>query len=102
MESDYSFASLVDVFKGQDAVVSTLATLSVQQQLGIIDAAVAAGVKRFLPSEFGSDTSVDDEVDVAPFLSDKQEVVKYLRTKEADGLSWTALCTGPWIDWVSD
>ncbi|KAI1177346.1 hypothetical protein F4777DRAFT_596737 [Nemania sp. FL0916] len=100
LRSDYSFASLADVFKGQDAVVSTISTLSVQQQLAIIDAATTAGVKRFLPSEFGSDTSVDDEENTAAFIRDKQEVVRYLRRKEAGGLSWTALCPGPWVDWM--
>ncbi|GAP93231.2 putative 2`-hydroxyisoflavone reductase [Rosellinia necatrix] len=99
-QSDYSFASLVEAFKGQDVVVSTISTLNVQQQLNIIDAAVAAKVKRFVPSEFGSDTSVDDEDDMATFIKEKKEVVRHLRTKEASGLSWTALCPGPWIDWM--
>ncbi|KAH8166700.1 hypothetical protein CIB48_g1554 [Xylaria polymorpha] len=100
LQSDYKFASLVEAFRGQDAVVSTVSTITVQHQVSIIDAAVAAKVKRFIPSEFGSDTSVDDEDNTAGFLKDKQEVVGYLRTKEADGLSWTSLCTGPWIDWM--
>lgn len=101
LQSDYSFRSLVDAFKGQDAVISTVSTLTVQQQLSIIDAAAAAKVKRFMPSEFGSDTSVDDDDSTAAFLRDKQAVVKYLRTKEIGGLSWTALCPGAWVDWVS-
>ncbi|KAI0456791.1 hypothetical protein F5B21DRAFT_466751 [Xylaria acuta] len=100
LQSDYKFASLVDAFEGQDAVVSTVSTITVQKQVSIIDAAVAAKVKRFIPSDFGSDTSVDDEDNTAGFLRDKQEVVRYLRTKEADGLSWTSLCTGPWVDWM--
>lgn len=101
LQSDYSFESLVDAFKGQDAVISTVSTLTVQQQLSIIDAAAAAKVKRFLPSDFGSDTSVEDDDSISAFLKDKQGVVRYLRTKEIDGLSWTALCPGAWVDWVS-
>lgn len=101
LQSDYSFESLVDAFKGQHAVISTVTTSTVQQQLKIIDAAAAAKVKRFLPSEFGSDTSVDDDDAIEAFLKDKQEVVRYLRTKESEGLSWTALCPGAWVDWVS-
>ncbi|KAI0490406.1 hypothetical protein F4859DRAFT_7151 [Xylaria cf. heliscus] len=100
LQSDYTFTSLVDAFKGQDAVVSTVSTITVQQQLSIIDAAVAAKVKRFIPSEFGSDTSANDEENASGFIKDKQEVVRYLRTKEADGLSWTSICTGAWIDWM--
>lgn len=89
------------MFKDQDAVVSLISTADVSQQETIIDAAVAAGVKRFLPSEFGSDTSVENLAGIAPLLAPKQEVVRYLRTKEPAGLSWTALCSGSWIDWVS-
>ncbi|KAI1181831.1 NmrA-like domain-containing protein [Nemania serpens] len=100
LQSDYSFESLVDAFKGQHAVISTVTTSTVQQQLKIIDAAAAAKVKRFLPSEFGSDTSVDDDDAIEAFLKDKQEVVRYLRTKESEGLSWTALCPGAWVDWM--
>ncbi|KAI1110068.1 hypothetical protein F5Y14DRAFT_430135 [Nemania sp. NC0429] len=100
LQSDYSFKSLVDAFKGQDAVISTVSTLTVPQQLNIIDAAAAAKVKRFLPSEFGSDTSVDDDGAIEEFLKGKQEVVRYLRTKEIDGLSWSALCPGAWVDWM--
>ncbi|KAI1747348.1 NAD(P)-binding protein [Xylaria castorea] len=100
VQSDYTSTSLVEAFKGQDAVVSTISTMNVKQQVTIIDAAVAAKVKRFIPSDFGSDSSVEDEAHVTGFLKDKQEVVKYLRTKEADGLSWTSLVTGPWVDWL--
>ncbi|KAI0855969.1 hypothetical protein F4860DRAFT_494611 [Xylaria cubensis] len=100
LQSDYTYSSLVEAFKSQDAVVSTISTMNVQQQVRIIDAAVAANVKRFIPSDFGSDSSVEGEEHVTGFLKDKQEVVRYLRTKEADGLSWTSLCTGPWVDWL--
>lgn len=101
IRSDYTFGSLVGVFTGQDAVISTLSTANVAGQKNIIDAVAAAKVKRFLPSEFGSDTSVDGLEDAAPFLKGKQEIMEYIKTKEVEGLTWTALFTGPWIDWVS-
>lgn len=101
VQSNYSFLSLIQVFGGQDAVISTIATLNAKDQQNIIDAAAAAKVKRFLPSEFGSDTSVEGLEELAPMLQRKQEVLDYLKTKQAEGLSWTALYTGPWIDWVS-
>ena len=54
---DYaSMESLTDALRGQDAVVSTLASVSLSAQFLMIDAAIAAGVKRFIPSEFGSNT----------------------------------------------
>lgn len=71
-----------------------------EDQKKIIDAAVAARVKRFLPNEFGADTSDERLGEMFALFKVKQELVAYLKQKEADGLSWTALCTGSWIDWV--
>lgn len=101
VKSDYTFPSLVQVFTGQDAVISTLSTANIAEQKTVIDAVAAAKVKRFMPSEFGSDTSVDGLEDMAPFLKSKHDVMDYVKSKEAEGLTWTALFTGPWIDWVS-
>jgi uncharacterized protein YbjT (DUF2867 family) len=55
---DYdSLDSLVNALQGQDAVVSTLGSIALQeQQLLLVEAAVKAHVKRFIPSEFGSNT----------------------------------------------
>ncbi|KAJ4244037.1 hypothetical protein NW762_014650 [Fusarium torreyae] len=100
VKSDYTFASLVSVFTGQDAVISTLSTANIAEQNIVIDAVAAAKVKRFMPSEFGSDTSIEGLEKMAPFLKGKQDVMDHVKTKEAEGLSWTALFTGPWIDWM--
>ena len=98
--SDYTLESLTNVFKGQDAVVSTIATEDVAVQKVIVDAAVAAGVKRILPTQFGGDTSRDDLAEVAPFLQPKKDVVDYIKSLDSSTLSWTALCTSGWYDWV--
>ncbi|KAJ3172362.1 hypothetical protein HDU87_007866 [Geranomyces variabilis] len=55
--TDYSHASLLAIFKGQDAVVSTIGAVGLDQQNAIADAAAAAGVQRFIPSEFGCNTT---------------------------------------------
>ncbi|UZP44984.1 hypothetical protein NXS19_012796 [Fusarium pseudograminearum] len=100
VKSDYTPESLVQVLNGQDAVISTLSTANIAEQKTIIDAVAAAKVKRFMPSEFGSDTSIDGLEKMAPFLKGKQDVMDYVKTKEVEGLTWTALFTGPWIDWM--
>ncbi|KAM0203373.1 hypothetical protein ACHAPA_009710 [Fusarium lateritium] len=100
VKSDYTFPSLVSVFTGQDAVISTLSTANIAEQKTVIDAVAAAKVQRFMPSEFGSDTSVEGLETMAPFLKEKQNVMDYVKTKEAEGLTWTALFTGPWVDWL--
>ena len=98
--TDYSSASLLEAFKGQDAVVSTIATFSTHQQSDIIDAAITAGVKRFVPSEYGVDTSLPQVAELLPPALPKQQTVEYLRSKEASGLSWTGVIVGGFFDWT--
>jgi len=56
-----SVLTLRSNFLGIEAVVSLVGAPALTQQKAYIDAAVAAGVKRFIPSEFGCDTQ-------APYL----------------------------------
>lgn len=98
VKSDYSSDSLKSAFAGQDAIVSIVGTPGFAAQQTIIDAAIASGVKRFIPSEYGCDTSSPDVVKLVPFLGGKRQVVEYLQTKESS-ISWTALITGPFFDW---
>ena len=54
-EADFAdLESLKSAFQGQDAVVSVVGDAGIHSQKLMIDAAIAAGVKRFLPSNFGS------------------------------------------------
>lgn len=41
--------SIVEALQGQDAVISTVAVKAINSQYNIINAAVEAGVKRFIP-----------------------------------------------------
>lgn len=95
VSDDYPEAELLEAFKGQDAVISTIATASAGQQHSIIDAAIKAGVKRFVPSEFGSDTRNDKAMAILPqYFKGKADAVDYLKSKESTGLTWTAFVTG--------
>lgn len=98
VKTDYSEASLLDAFKGQDAIVSTISPEGLPTQKLIIDAAIAAGVKVFLPSEYGVDTSIRSSPDVVPALGPKIETVDYLKSQQ-DKISWTVLITGSLFDW---
>ena len=100
-KTDYSEPDLVDALKGQDAIVSTIGGAGFQEQKKIIDAAVKAGVKRFLPSEFSANTMSPSVLDLVPLSQAKKDVLDYLGAKEGDGLSWTGIATGPMFDWVS-
>ncbi|PSN58914.1 NAD(P)-binding protein [Corynespora cassiicola Philippines] len=93
-----SIDSLKSVLIGQDAVISLVGGNSLGDQKKLIDAAISAGVKRFIPSEFGSN-SVDERVRaIVPFLAAKTGTVDYLKSKESI-ISWTSVITGPFFDW---
>lgn len=72
------------------------------QQQKLVDAAVRAGVKRFLPSEFSSSSEDPAVLGLLPLFEVKKNLIEYLKNKEQDGLSWTGLATGLLFDWVSD
>ncbi|KAJ0298715.1 hypothetical protein COL516b_009800 [Colletotrichum fioriniae] len=57
VKTDYSEDSLVKILAGQDAVVSMLPIMALGEQQKIVEAAIKAGVKRFIPSEYGSDSA---------------------------------------------
>ncbi|KAK6216839.1 isoflavone reductase [Colletotrichum tabaci] len=99
VKSDYSAESLEKVLKGQDAVVSMLPIMALEEQTKIAEAAIKAGVKRFIPSEYGSDSLSDDVIAAVPFFQPKKAHLEWLATKEAQ-ISWTAIITGPFFDWA--
>ena len=55
---DYtSVPDLTAALTGQDAVISVLTTSAMEIQIPLIEAAVKAGVRRFLPPEFCANIS---------------------------------------------
>jgi len=56
VKKTYDDPTLHEVFLGQDGVVSAVGGGAILDQIKLIDAAVKAGVKRFIPSEFGVNT----------------------------------------------
>ena len=100
LRTDYSADSLRKAFQDQDVVVSATSTFSTDQQHRLIDAAIAAGVKRFLPSDYGFDTSDDEVVGLVPPALSKVDTIAYLRAKESLDLSWTSVSCGALFDWA--
>ncbi|PYH40394.1 aromatic alcohol reductase [Aspergillus saccharolyticus JOP 1030-1] len=95
----YPQEDLVKAFEGQDAVVNAITSFSVAEQLKFIDAAITAGVKRFVPSEYGLDNNTPAAQELSPVFKDKGLVQEYLRSKESSGLTWTAIACGMWLGW---
>lgn len=92
--------SITSALQGVEGLVSNVASHALLSQKKIIDAAVAAGVKRFLPSEFGSDLSVKAN-QLVPFNKPKVEIQHYLEetSKKHPELTYTLVCNGPFLDW---
>lgn len=99
--SDYTEDSLVASFKGQDAVVSALGAAGLSEEIKLIDAAVKAGVKRFIPSEFSCDAQNKQTAELIPVFGLKVRTHEHLKAQEVKGLSWTSIPSGPAFDLVS-
>jgi hypothetical protein len=99
--TDYSPTSLALAFAGQDAVLSLLGLSAISQQYALVEAAVTAGVKRFLPSEFGIDNASAQVLAIVPPFRVRAELIENLKAKQAAGslIEWTAVVTGLFLDW---
>lgn len=85
--------------EGQDVVISMIAVFATGGQQILVDAAIAAGVKRFFPSEFGPPSRDERFAALHPALPPKVATVDYLRSKESQ-ISWSALIPGAFFDWA--
>lgn len=94
---DYSSQdSLVNALKGQDAYVSNVPNH--EEQPALIDAAISAGVKRFIPSEFGSNISGNANTAALPVFKGKKITQDYLKQKTNE-ISYTLINNGLFLDW---
>lgn len=93
----YGEDELLAAFKGQDAVILTTGHTLGGKEGAILDAAIKAGVKRFIPSEFGSNSQNEAAVGVFPMMAGKRKFVEVLKGRESE-IEWTALATGLFLD----
>lgn len=100
---DYDNAeSLVSALKGQDAVVSAVGYSAFRGQEALIDAAIAAGVKRIIPSEYGADPDFPP-VRQLPVFADKVRIAEYVKTKtQGTSTTYTLVANNEFLDWDLD
>jgi uncharacterized protein YbjT (DUF2867 family) len=93
---------LTEALRGQDAVVSTITTVGIESQRNLIDGAVAAKVKRFIPSEFGCDLS-NPKARQLPVYGQKVQIQEALeqKTKGTD-TTYTYVYNNAFLDWGID
>ncbi|KAI0845643.1 NAD(P)-binding protein [Daldinia vernicosa] len=101
-EVDFSSVeSLTPALVGVQVVVSCVATLAMGDQDPPIDAAAAAGVRRFIPAEFGID-SMNPLCRQLPIVGvSKAKTQQRLREKSRSnpGFTYTAIANGLFLDW---
>ncbi|POS78738.1 hypothetical protein DHEL01_v202859 [Diaporthe helianthi] len=93
--------SLVAALKGQDAVVSALGVQpgTAQAQKALAQASADTGVKRFIPSDFGSNLDHPEVRKLAVF-KDKFELHDDLaRLAKETPLTWTGVYNAAFLDW---
>ena len=99
---DYtSLSSLQSVLTGHDALISTLTTAAAGAQSTLMEAAVAAGVRRLIPSEFGSDT-LNPRARTLPVFKDKivvQDLVTRLCAESEGKTTYTLVMNNAFLDW---
>jgi putative NADH-flavin reductase len=91
--------SLAKVLEGQDAVVCALADDTFDQQMNLINASIKAGVKRYFPSEWGSNSLEPKSRGLMDVFDQKYKIIDYLKEKQGNGFSWTGITVGAFYDW---
>ncbi|KAI0849119.1 NAD(P)-binding protein [Daldinia vernicosa] len=91
---------LTSAFKGQDAVVSAVPNPALATESIMIDAAIAAAVKRIIPSEYSTnlDTPLSRQL---PIVKEKVKVRDYLQSAIASNgtsTTWTSVNNGPFFE----
>ncbi len=100
---EVDFASpeaMIPALRGAEVVIACVATLAIGSQNPLIDAAAAAGVRRFIPAEFGVDSRNALCVQL-PMCAPKAATQRYLEEKSRahPGFTYTAVANGLFLDW---
>lgn len=96
---------LVEAFKDQDAIICTLNDAAVSAQTGLIEAAVEAGVKRFIPSEWANIDLKASVPELEEGITRRLSIIELLDQKAKDAavtgkvFHWTAVNCGVFFDW---
>jgi hypothetical protein len=100
IDVDYSSTEeLTCALAGQHALVSTVGAPGISGQVELIDACIAAGVNRFIPSDFGVDLD-NPNAQKLPLFVPKVKIHQHLVAKsKTTDISYTYIYTGSFLDW---
>ncbi|KAH8662613.1 putative oxidoreductase CipA-like protein [Xylariales sp. PMI_506] len=94
-----SLEAMKSALTGQDAVVSAVGREGMATQILLIDAAASAGVKRFLPSDFGSNLANAKARELPVYAAKIQTHEKVIEASQTTGLSYTLVYNNAFLDW---
>jgi hypothetical protein len=100
---DYSsLDSLVEALRGNDVAIATFGSGAIMNQEVIIEASIKAGVKRYIPSDWGSLTT-DPKARALPVNYPMVQVQESLKKKADAGLlEHTIFSVGVFLDYIFD
>jgi len=94
-----SKSDLVFAFKGQDAVVSAVPDPQLEQEKTMIQAAIEAGVKRVVPSEYSSNLEAKAKEVNLEIVAEKLKIRNYIEEiGETGKIEWSSINNGPFLD----
>ncbi|KXH60249.1 NmrA-like family protein [Colletotrichum salicis] len=102
VDNDLSYEGLKKAFTGQEVVIVSFRLRDLNQHLRIAEAASAAGVKHFMPADFGSiDADNPRARELIPLYRWKRAVrqkAQELADKNPE-FAWTGIVCGHFFDW---
>ncbi|KAK6080772.1 NmrA-like family protein [Seiridium cupressi] len=102
VHDDMTFDSLKAALQGQDACIASFPLKDPELHLRLVDAAAAAGVKRFIPADYGScDSSTKQAQELILLFKNKVRVRELCQehAKKDPHFTWTSLVAGHFFDW---
>lgn len=99
--SDFTPKSLQDVFAGYDTAICTMSGGEFELQVRIVDALLAAGVRKFIPHEFGHNTLNPGIRARIPSYAGRAKVLEHLQnniSKSSSDFDWIGIATGYTLD----
>jgi len=102
LPNDFPQDRLISALQGHDALVSALPGSAVEPHRNLANACIKAGIKRFIPADYGSVDSSDGVVaELVPLYKQKTAVREYLTqlSSQHPDFSWTSLVCGHFFDY---
>lgn len=94
-----SVTALAAALQGQDAVIDATSSPDPGVSMRLIDAAVTAGVYRYIAPEFSNDPK-NEKQRALPVFGGKKQIYEYLqKVASEDRITWTAISNGAFLDW---